>query len=578
MKRTFWLTTILLAFIAAFAAVAQFVAASRELASFFPDDALLYLQAKDFGALLKDWNNSEEKRRWIKGSDYESFSRSRLFQRLGGAQSEFATAATIATDVPFLSSVAGRESGLALYDIGNLEFVYVTHMSEAQAQTTPLWQVRDKFELRTEGGAQFYVREDQQSNRTAAFAVRNGWLILGTRADLVAGVLDRMQLAATRGLPDEPWYADAVKQAQSSSQDLRMVLNLERIVPSPYFRSYWVQRNVTEMKQYRAAICDMHRGSHQYIEDRLLLRKTANNGPLSEGAASLMVLVPSDAIFASAQMSPSMDRVISEMRENVLELRPAQAQAVWSAPANVSVENTGNASQFEERIDAAPVIAKQTNPYQPLSILLGTMQPAAMLKTYVTRAKPDAMFVGVDSAIVLQAASSWSEEAVKSALVSAIRPALTVSQLGVSWISHSGEAGSYATLDGQISLAIAVRKHLLYLSTSAPLMQEMLAKDQQSITSDSAGVTYIATFRHASQEQQAFQKIAARLDAGHGVSNGQAGAGDSPADTNGGAPAFFSGNAASLSKMFGDVTSERVEERDKGAQVEQKVIYEWSRP
>jgi hypothetical protein len=36
--------------------------------------ALLYLQAKDFSALLADWNKSAEKQNWLKSSNYEVFS------------------------------------------------------------------------------------------------------------------------------------------------------------------------------------------------------------------------------------------------------------------------------------------------------------------------------------------------------------------------------------------------------------------------------------------------------------------------------------------------------------------------
>jgi hypothetical protein len=38
-----------------------------------------------------------------------------------------------------------------------------------------------------------------------------------------------------------------------------MTLNLAAIVRSPYFRSYWVQQNITEMKQYTAALSDLYR-------------------------------------------------------------------------------------------------------------------------------------------------------------------------------------------------------------------------------------------------------------------------------------------------------------------------------
>ena len=53
-----------------------------------------------------------------------------------------------------------------------------------------------------------------------------------------------------------------------------MVLNLEKIVPSPYFRSYWVQQNITDLKQYSAAISDLTFSGKEYREERILLRKT----------------------------------------------------------------------------------------------------------------------------------------------------------------------------------------------------------------------------------------------------------------------------------------------------------------
>ncbi len=53
-------------------------------ASLFPSGALLYLEAKDFGGLLSDWNSSAEKKSWLDSANYDSFSRSQLFLEAGG--------------------------------------------------------------------------------------------------------------------------------------------------------------------------------------------------------------------------------------------------------------------------------------------------------------------------------------------------------------------------------------------------------------------------------------------------------------------------------------------------------------
>ena len=62
----------------------QTSAPSVPLSKYVPAGPLLYMEAKDFSSLLADWNASGQKKQWIKSSNYEVFSRSRLFLRLNG--------------------------------------------------------------------------------------------------------------------------------------------------------------------------------------------------------------------------------------------------------------------------------------------------------------------------------------------------------------------------------------------------------------------------------------------------------------------------------------------------------------
>src|SRR5450755_4076726 len=91
-----------------FWAVAQ--PAPAPMSSLFPAGAVLYLEAKDLGALLADWNGSAEKRDWLASNNYEGFSRSQLFLKLSDAQTQFATAAGVPPDYALLTSVAGTNS------------------------------------------------------------------------------------------------------------------------------------------------------------------------------------------------------------------------------------------------------------------------------------------------------------------------------------------------------------------------------------------------------------------------------------------------------------------------------------
>ncbi|MGH9676349.1 MAG: hypothetical protein ACRD36_04545, partial [Candidatus Acidiferrum sp.] len=232
----------------------------RPLSNLVPQGALLYLEAKDFSGLLQEWEASPEKRIWLTSENYSIFSQSRLFLRLHDAQQEFAAATGVPADTDFLNQAAGRQSALAIYDIGKLELLYITRMSSSHFFDTQLWQGRGKFEVRSAQGAQFFVRTDPQSKRVVAFAVAEDYLILGTREDLVAGALESIAGTPSRTIEQEDWYRNATAAADQPG-DLRMVLNLEKIAVTPQFRTYWIQQNITEMQGFTAAISDLRRSS-----------------------------------------------------------------------------------------------------------------------------------------------------------------------------------------------------------------------------------------------------------------------------------------------------------------------------
>ena len=469
--------------------------------------------------------------------------------------------------------VAGKQSCLALYDVGNLEFVYVTRLDQQTIENTSLWQTRNKFKQRSEAGTAFYVHKDAQSSRTAAFATRDGWLILGTREDLVAGVLDRLAGKAAQNLSGEGWYAEAVKQAAGERGDLRMVLNLEKIVPSLHFRSYWVQRNITEMKQYTSAVSDLFRTNQSYREERVLVRR-AGLAAVSHGdVRSLAAIAPNDAAFYAAQASPDAEKLLRSLRDNLLEVKPEQQAASYkTAPTAVAAENAGSATQLDTLIDTAPIAVKQADAYAPLRALLTAQQPDASLEVFSTRAPKDGVFVSLQTAMVVSAAQAWDENVVRQALTQALLPGLTTGKLGVNWEKRSSASGTYLALDGAVPLYVAVNDKQLLLANDSALMEKLLARRQTTAPAEvKDSVTYAALFRHT-QEQGNFRRLMAQLDlAGH------RGTADQAARSGGETPAFFSGNAESFSRVFSRLESERIEEKDLGATVTQMVTYQWAR-
>src|SRR5438067_7412880 len=207
---------------------------SASLGTQFPRGALLYLEARDFGSLVRDWNASPEKQAWLKSDNYSVFSRSRLFLRLQSAQREFAAAAGLSPNLDFLQQVAGERSALAIYDIGKLEFLYITLMPSAGAMRTALWQKRTSFEPRKAAGQDYFVKTDPQSGRVVAFALTDNSLLLATREDLLANSLAQLAAKPGSALPSEAWF-DQAQRAAGKPGDLRLLLNMATLVKTPQF-------------------------------------------------------------------------------------------------------------------------------------------------------------------------------------------------------------------------------------------------------------------------------------------------------------------------------------------------------
>jgi len=536
------------------------------LSRYIPAGPLLYLEAKDFSSLLGDWNSSPQKKQWIQSSNYEVFSNSRLFLRLKGASDQFAAAAGLPPDMNFLTQVAGGHSVMAVYDIGNLQFLYVTYLPSAKSMETMLWQTRAKFEPRTAGGVNFYLRRDPQSQREVAFAVSGDYLLLATREDLMASALELMSGKQDRTVESEQWWAQSTASTGEAG-DLRMVLDLEKLVPNGYFRTYWVQQNITDLSQYSAAVSDLFRSSKQFREERILIRKKEpQEAASSEGAtaaAELARLVPDDAGIYVAAANPTADAVFNLLETKLLapHLGPAPPSQIAPNVALTSGEQ-GGASDLETRIDQAPierVAAPQST--SALKALLDQVPLQASLQIQSTERDNAGVFVRAHSVVAIAAASDWSESSVQSAVADFVRPGLTAGQFGASWQRKSG----YAELDGLWPLAVAVRGKILLVGNDSALLESVLANFNRK--SDRKPADLLARFNH-DHERANFARFSRFIDRPNLGASGVPGAEQQPQ--------FFSDNIRSLADTLAAVSSQRIEIRGDGGKVRQTVTYEWS--
>ena len=504
------------------------------LAAYIPSGPLLVLEARDFGGLLKDWNASREKPAWMASSNYAVFSRSRLFVRLGDAQTEFAAAAGLPPDMDLLASVAGTESAVALYDIGNLQFLYITRLPSARAIETALWRTRSSYETRNAAGLDYFIKTDAASHRVAAFAAAKDYLLLATREDLMAGALTLLAGKPVETVASQRWYAETVKRAGAPG-DLRLVMNLPALAESPHFRSYWIQRNVPALRQFDAGIADLHRTESQIREDRAFVRfdEPAAAPPDAAACAAALRLVPEDAGFSQVWMKPAPEAALGLLYKKILAPGPAAAPPSLTAPPAAVSGPAGSESDLETRIDQPPLDESTGDAMPPaLRSMIGAPLDA-MLEIASSRDAPGGVLVGIDTAVVLVGSSSWDAAAVRKALAS---------------VPEFGPLGR---------IAVEARDRVLIVANSSTLAKRLAAR----LDAPAAGqpFTYAATFHH-SAERGRFLAMTRLIDY-------------SDAQSEEHEPNFFADNIASLSGVLSGVESSSMTALDLGSTVSETVTY-----
>ena len=610
---------------------------ARPLAAYAPPGALMVLESDDFAGLLKSWNGSAEQKQWMKSANYAGFVNSRLFSRLSDAQSGYASLSGVGADGKFLEQVAGGESLFAWYDISKLEFLYVTKMAPGEAAKIPLLAVKGDFETRKVGDTVFYVKNDDASGsadsdasgeaaagsgdaatgddadskndastpaadaqgggamagggnaassggaQTVAFAVRGDYVILGTREDLVAGALELMQKPEERTLEHEVWYAQSVAAAGKRG-DLRMELNMSAVVKQPTFRTYWVQQNITEMKQYTAVESDLYREDGKFREERVLVRTEAAQAPAMSDLSAVAAYVPAGMGVYRAVAAPSADAVVAQMEEKLLSRQALAYRDPHEAPeADLSTPVTGDGSDFEDRIDAPVVAVEPRSADVAMLRKLVTDEPVKAMMVMSTaqgEAGDEAgLFRATHAGVVLEAEQAWKPEAVEESVRAAMIARVSVGEHGLVWSEHKGPGGSWKELSGMTGLAMAVRGTECVMATDAATLQQMLkARDGAKVEPRMAAV--VAGFSQTG-ERERMERLAGVLDRQKMKAKSAPGTFDPDPDASqpdGETPAFFSRDMASLSDSFRDLDSETfVAAAAPGSITRQTVVYAWRR-
>jgi len=528
---------------------------ATKLAAWMPSGALIYLESPDFGRLMRDWDSSKVKADWLNSDNYAAFSRSNLFTKLAEVYGQYGEAAGFAPGLKSVMEIAGTDSALALYEIREAEFLYITRIGDAELAKAQLWAVRDKFERREAGGVSFYLRTDPASKRTVAFVFAKGYLLLATRDDLMAQALELLGGGSKPSIASDRWYSESTAAAGGRGK-LRMALNVESLVKSVYFRSYWIQRNASMVRRYWAETADVKLAPGSITETRVLLRApdpaSAGVEPAGDAVSSLLEWVPPEAgvYKVSRACEPAdaagliVEKLIGPQRQRVGDWR----RAPMPVPAD---DRAGSEGDLETRIDEQPLPPDEGRADATGAVRELVEKTGCRAWMSVQQSSTAGPFVEMPAVIAVNGEHEWDGNAVSAALGTAAGKLWSTSQLGARWVAGTEGQHPVKRLNGLGVLIFAASGRLLFISNDVRFLTAVL--DRRGAKAPSATLVYAAGFRHL-REHINYERVMRALEPEpHGL---------------------FSDNIGSLSRVLASVREVRVAQEEQGGRTYETVTYE----
>ena len=511
---------------------------TRPLASFVPPGAKLYLEAKDFRKLLSQWNSSAEKRKWLSSENFRAVSMSRLIQRLAEAETQFETVAGVGIQMNLLDEVAGGRSAFAFYDFGKLNFVYLSEVGRARIEASSFWRNRTAYQAREVSGIPFFVKTDTAAGRTVAFCQYRDWFAVATDEDRMAQTLQLLAGKRAASLTTENWFNAVIKTATAPS-DLRLVYSLDSLLATPQFRTYWIQRNATELKAFSSGISGLTEQQNGFDEQRTMLKKMETTPALNDAAMNeALQYVPAAHSLYRAWATPDAVR-LREVLQQVVFGEPTGVFDMGRIAPEVNTEAPviGSVTDLETRIDEPPFQRNGQPSIENLAKAVEAMQPLALLHVQVASVLHDDVFVMPSSGLVLIC---------KNANGAALSQAL-------------GEVTSMAESGSLDPLSKSVAGNTIVLTRLTLTRQEPFLRPQ-------AGATYVAGYNNR-QEWPHYKKLFGLVD--QSLSSPEMAVRD-------GTPPFFSGNVRSFGDALSRFESASIQSVEKPQELQETVAYRLS--
>lgn len=555
------------------------------LADDCPRGALVYAQASDLPALLRLWDGSRFKERYLASTNYKQFAEGHVALKLVARAGEFGDALGFTPDVRALAEGAEKSAGVAVYDIGRMELVFVAPASEEKATAARFFQSAENFEQTELPDGTVYYSHDVEADRgrqkqKILFAYARGRFVVATSEQLMLRTLANVNgRSRADRLSDDPSFKTLSREI---TPHLAAVwVDQSRLNSDYYFKHYWAMSDASSLKGIRAGLFDFEMSAGSFIERRefLLEGRQSNVAALSpRDAQELSASLPADAAYTRLRVLSDGAAGASTLFGNALLDRVPRARgrggsSPWlhdefDAAAegredyswdddyyhlgndyDVSVDDDSEDDRGKGSDDA-----ESSASVSHLERTLEQARPAiaAMAESPVTRDGPLFAEFRRLAVVRLEEPDSLDAKAFEGSIASLAVGRLTAA--GTSSNLKWSDAGSGALRRRELELPMlgwklcyALRGRDLFVSNDADFLDSALAGSArpQTRSGDARFAPDDLTVIRLDRKREAFDAFFDKLDAKR-VGDYRASRGSGAGDQSPNSEGFFSGNVASL--------------------------------
>lgn len=562
----------------------------------FPRGALVYAQFRDLPALLKQWNESQVKGRFLGSVNQKQFRTRHLANKLFARWEEFNAAAGFVIDLAAFGSVADNQAAIAVYDIGKLDLMLIAPMSEATLEAGVFFQGKDKFEaVELPDGTTYYLHDVEadrgRQKQHIAFAGVKGRFVLATSESLllraVANINNSKGQAKKDRLSDEPSFQSLAKTV--TPHFVTVWVEQAKLNDDWYFNHYWLMSDAAELKNIRAGMFDLEMRQGSWIEHReFLLNGNANVGAAlpKQTVQRIEQMIPADVPFVQVR---SISGNVAELVSGALFDGKVQAaknkgrEVKWEryfdsefeVPASDGEVDRGYYSylshDFDKTIDEVEAagddagemrVAAESNFARKLQATLQPAHPLAAATLARPRALEGPLFAEFARATVftLQTPTALNRAALEQAIGE-----LAVSRLMIAgasaqfvWKTRTENGVEWREMELPVlgrTLGYGLRGGELALANNRELLAELMIGKRAERSLNAAPLHELTVIR-LSERRPAFDQIFKQLEAPLVKAYWQQREGE---DGNGPSLEFFSGEISSLLDVAAPVEEVRIQ-------------------